>query len=511
MSPFVFALALGAASESHASDLTPYLAPERSLLEHARAVSLDLRGTVLTPAEVEAVLEAGELDDATLSAWLASEAFADQVVRHHRTLFLNSIDLYGERLRYLRAYYSAGDYVYYTYYRQHQLRDGGVCTNYDADVNALNQPQSWITHSDGSIDEGAVDVVPWWDPSITLRVCARDAQLTEISSSGNDCRTLEGDSDTECGCGPNLEWCNFEWRSGHEDFNRSMSEAISRRVWDVVHEDRAYTTLLTTSSVYVNGVLVDYYKNRVGYSTVFELPVPVDQLPDIPREDADTWVELPAADHYAGALTEPGWLLRYSTNRGRANRFFTEFLCGEFLPPEGGIMEVAEENPTPDLSQKPVCMDCHTVLEPWAAYWGRWRESGTVYYPESEYPTYSEECAACAPNCRGVAGCSDYMTDPEHPHEEPYVGVFAPYVFLYGDAEEHPTLGPALWAETIADDGRLARCSAEKAAIWLLGKTEREISPALIDGWADEFTASGLSYQALVRAIVTSPAYGRAR
>ena len=68
-----------------------------------------------------------------------AEAFADQVVRHHQALFLNSLDLYGERLRYLRAYPRSGGYVYYTYYRQTQLRDGGVCTDYDADVNALNQ------------------------------------------------------------------------------------------------------------------------------------------------------------------------------------------------------------------------------------------------------------------------------------------------------------------------------------------------------------------------------------
>jgi hypothetical protein len=511
MSPFLLALALSAAPTSHASELSPYLAPERTLLEHARAVSLDVRGVVLTLDEVEAIRTAGELDDATLDSWLASEGFADQVVRHHQTLFLNNVDPYGERLRYLRGYYASSGYIFYTYYRQHQLRDGGACTGYDADVNALNQPQSWITRSDGSIDEGAVDVVPWWDSTVTLRVCARDAQLTEISSSGNDCRTLEGDGDTECGCGPNLKWCNFEYRSGHEDFNRSMSEAISRRVWDVVYEDRDYTTLLTEPSIYVNGPLVDFYKNRVGFSNVFELPVPVEDLPDIPRDDFDTWVNLPTDTHYAGALTEPGWLLRFTTNRGRANRFFTEFLCGEFLPPEGGIMEIAEENPTPDLSQKPVCMDCHTVLEPWSAYWGRWRESGTVYYSEEVYPTYSEECAACAPYCGSTTGCGDYMLNPEHPHEEPYVGYFKPYVFLFGDMQDHPTMGPALWAETISDDGRLARCAAEKAAIWLLGKPEREISAEVIDGWADDFTASGLSYQALVRAIVTSPAYGRAR
>ena len=510
MSPFLFALALTATPESYASGLSPYLAPERTVLEHARAVSLDVRGKVLSLDEVAAIRAAGELDDATLNAWLASEAFADEVVRHHKGLFLNNIAFQFDPDRALRDYGRYGFGIYYVYNRSPLLRgDIGNCSDYDADVNALNQPQSWLTRSDGTLDEGAVDVVPWWDPTTSVRVCAFDAQLTEISSSGNDCSQPEGQDDPECGCGPNLLWC------GNNDevedlMNRSLSEAISQRVRDVVYEDRSYSTLLTEPSVYVNGPLVEYYRNRVGFSDIFSLPVPLEELPDLPPDAFDTWMELPADVQYAGALTDPGWLLRFQTNRGRANRFFTEFLCGEFLPPESGIMEIAEENPTPDLSQKPVCMDCHTVLEPWAAHWGRWQQVSSVYLDEEAFPVYSEECATCAPYCSTYCR-TNYLTEESHPHEDGYLGTLNAYLFLVGDADEHPDLGPAEWAQQISDDGRLARCAAEKAAIWLLGKPEQQISPELIDGWASDFTASGLSYQALVRAIVTSPAYGRAR
>ena len=59
MSPFLFALDLSAVPTSHASDLTPYFAPERTPLQHARAVSLDVRGVVLTLDEVEAIRTAG--------------------------------------------------------------------------------------------------------------------------------------------------------------------------------------------------------------------------------------------------------------------------------------------------------------------------------------------------------------------------------------------------------------------------------------------------------------------
>ena len=495
---------------AHAQDdgLTPFLATERPPLAHGRAVSLDLRGQPLSLAEVDALLASGELDDETLDAWLASPEFAEQVVRHHKGLFLNNVVFDLDPFRTLRDYGQFGFGVWYVYYLSPVRRGAAMtnCTDYDADVNELNQPLSWRTHWNGGRDEGAVDVNPWWDMDSTIRVCAYDAQLTEVSSSGNDCSTLEGQSDPECGCGPNLVWCSTAERQ--DRVTAALSEAISQRVRDVVAEDAPYTELLNDQGVYLNEDLVDYYRNRVQFSSTLSSPVPVEVLPSV---DADTWVEVAGGEELSGALTEPGWLLRFQTNRGRANRFFTEFLCGEFIPPESGILEIAEENPTPDLSQKPVCMDCHTVLEPWAAYWGRWQEVGANHYDAATYPAYSEECADCAPHCQDVYCRRNYLTRVRHPHEESYVGSFLPYVFLVGDAEEHPDLGPALWADEITADGRLARCAAEKAAVWLLGRPEQEIDPELIDGWAADFTASGLSYRALVRTIVTSPSYRSAK
>ena len=511
MSPVLYTLLVGL-SPASADGLTPYLAAELMPIEHARAVSLDVRGTVLSAEESRAILTAGGLDATTLDAWLASEAFADQVARHHKSLFLNNVDFSIDPARSLRNYgqYQLGVYFVYDRTKVHRGALMTNCTDYDADINALNQPQSWLTRGDGSLDEGAIDVHPWWDIDTTVRVCAFDAQLTEVSSSGNDCSTAAGQEDPECGCGPNLMWCGNN-TSVEQMMTAALSDAVSERVRDVVYTDLPYSTLLTEPSVYLNGPLVAYYTHRVDFSDTLELPVPVADLPDIPADEADTWVEVPTDTQYAGALTEPGWLLRFQTNRGRANRFFTEFLCGEFLPPESGIMEVAEENPTPDLGQKPVCRDCHSVLEPWAAYWGRWKEVGATYYTEDAYPTFSDECYDCAPNCSDPYCKFSYMTQPDHPHEEDYVGWFNPYVFLFGDTLDHPSYGPALWADTIRSDGRLSRCAAEKAAIWLLGKPVEDISPELIDMWADDFSASGLSYQAMVRSIVTSPAYGRAR
>lgn len=502
---------LAALPSAAASELTPYLAPQLTPLEHARAVSLDVRGLPLSLEDISHVEASGGLDEATLDAWLNSDDFVEQVVRHHKGLFLNNVVFDLDPFRRLRDYGQFGFGVWYVYYLAPTHRGAAMtnCTDYDADVNELNQPQSWLFHPNGGRDEGAVDVNPWWDMDSTIRVCAYDAQLTEVSEAGNDCSTLAGQADIDCGCGPNLIWCAND--SSQRDVLDSLSEAVSQRVRDVTRDDQPYSDILTTPSVYLNGPLVNYYRHRVSFSNTLSSPVAAEDLPELMPDDRGSWVEVDVGDQYAGALTEPGWLLRHQTNRGRANRFFSEFLCGEFLPPESGIMEIAEEHPTPDLSRKPVCMSCHTVLEPWAAYWGRWQQVGASYYDEVEWPTYSEECASCAPYCSDAKCRLEYMTRPEHPHEDAFVGYFNPYVFLIGDAVDHPGLGPALWADGIAEDGRLARCAAEKAAIWLLGQREEDISPELIDGWAEDFTDSGMSYRSLIRSIVTSPAYGRAK
>ena len=326
------------------------------------------------------------------------------------------------------------------------------------------------------------------------------------------CSTRAAATDAACGCGPDLQWCSLNVEE--DRIAQAMSEAIDHRVRDMVRHDKPYLELLNGRTGFVNGPLVHFYTHHTQVPNAVRIdqpPLRAEELPSLAFTDTETWLPISLPEGHSGVLTAEAFLLRFQTNRGRANRFFTEFLCGEFLPPESGIMEIAEENPTPDLSQKPVCMDCHTVLEPWAAYWGRWQEVGANHYDEDAYPTYNDECAECAPYCQDTYCRRNYLTRVRHPHEEDYVGTFNPYVFLVGDAEDHPTLGPALWAQEIADDGRLARCAAEKAAIWLLGTPEADIDPALIDGFAKDFAASGLRYRALVRSIVISPVYGRAK
>jgi hypothetical protein len=258
--------------------------------------------------------------------------------------------------------------------------------------------------------------------------------------------------------------------------------------------------------MYMNGVMVFFFRNIAPFDTEnYELPVPVELLPDKGIFDTEfTPVAIP--DHHDGVLTAPGWLLRHQTNRGRANRFYSAFLCDQFILPEGGVGRLSDADvPTPNLTMREGCLGCHARLEPWAAYWGRWSEASTVYRSDEVFPSQSAECTACA---TGSGSCSDfcddyYIVEASHDDLEPYLGWYMPYAFLTGDKKDHPDLGPLGWIDLSDEDGRIGTCATRNAARWLLDWDE---DVDAYEAWAGEFNAN-MSYRELVKQIVTSPQY----
>lgn len=506
---------LGAAK---ADNLTPIKAEELDPLERARAISIDLRGTILSTEEIDEIQANGGINDDIINDWMNTSAFEEQVIEHHKSLLWNKVSFsVNHQTRLLRGFSRLGHPTWYAYYRSGVLRGAyhTQCSDYPADVNELNQPQSWITRSyNGAIastgwkDEGYVWVTPWWDDE-PRKVCAFDAQLTEISSTGTDCSTYDAITDPECGCGENLKWCSSD--IAEKNVEKALSDSISERVRLLLQNDSPYSDLLTESTMMMNGPMVEWYTNRSNFSTSLKSPVDTSELPSLSPDQVDTWVAIPVEEHYAGILTEPGWLLRHQTDRGRASRFYSAFLCREFQSPAGGIKELIEENPTPDLSRKPVCKDCHVLLEPWAAYWGRWAQSGALYRTQEEFPTYSSECDECGPSC-GLAYCKlNYLLDSTHPHQDDFIGWYKPYLYLGVEDVENPTIGPKKWAQEIVSDGRFAQCASQNASKWLMGWEDDQIDYDWVQVWADEFEASGLDYRTLVRSIITSPVYRRTK
>jgi hypothetical protein len=482
-------------------------ASSQDLNGYVRSLSLDLRAKLPTPEELSAVEDAGEVADGVIESWLESEDFESQAIRFHSSLVWNKLSLGLFRNR--RLVRSSN--IYYNPVRANNLRGArAYCGDFEASVDSMNSPTTWETDEDGVIEEGWVWVSPYWDPENPIQVCAFDAQFAEETTEGVDCSTREGQNALECGCGPSLQWC-YDVYESEDAIKESIEEEVAERMRLVLNEKLSYEAFLMAPWVQMNGPMVHMYRHLVDFDDGFQSPMPVDELPDLAFDEMDTWVKMELEEQHSGVLTSPIWLLRHQTNRGRANRFYGGFLCEEFIPVEGKIEGLSElGTPSPDLSRRNGCQDCHARLEPWASYWGRWGQANLQYIAPSDYPWFTEECATCnlIGNCSDL--CEDnYIVEAAHQDENPYLGWLSTYAFLDEEEQDNPLLGPSAWVEEVVDNGTLAECAAKNAAGWLLGWEGSDLEDESIQGWADAFSASGYEYQALIYALVTSEQYWR--
>lgn len=498
-------------------------APDEDLLDGAawlRALSLDLRGYVPTPDEYAAgVTGDGGVDPAVIDGWLASEDFAWQAVRHHRSLLWpNVTDI---RLLSNRQRLSYEDGVYYRYlvapeYRGCPKSCGDFEARFDSDGDIV-----MTVDDEGCLQEGWVRVTPYWAPDRTVKVCAFEAQEAEVSPLGTDCATYDGRYDPYCGCGPGLAWCDT-FDLGHNGGNpnppvaKAIAGDLEHRVAKVIGDDQSYLELLTGRSMFVNGPLVHFlrYQTRVPAHVRFnEVPVDVDALPDLGFDEADTWVEVPLGEEQSGILTSMAYLMKFQTRRARANRFYNAFLCQPFQPPAGGLVDLDDPKATLDLQQREGCQYCHALLEPAAAHWGRWGEYGTGYVDPVTYPPYSDACAWCASTGASCsAACENYyVIDALAAEQDPYVGWLDAYEFLQERNVEHVEVGPKLLVASSVVDGRLPTCVAANTASWLLGRELDADDEPWVREIAARFAEGGFSYQGLVRDVVTNERYRRVR
>jgi hypothetical protein len=475
---------------------------------HLRAISLDLRG-VVPSSEEYGRLRGGEVPEALVDEWLDSQAFRDRAVRHHRALLWNNLT--NLTLLTTNSYLGSVNSIYWRSNLGDDYR--GItqqhCGDFEATLGPDGRPIPQVL-PDGSLQEGWRWVNPYWAPTAPIKVCAFDAQEIAVTSRGVRCDTLSGQSDPECGCGPDLRWCAIS--SAHQPVHLAMAGDIDHRVEAMIRDDRSYLELLTGNTGFVNGPLVHFLKYQTqlpGGARLSELPIDLDALPDLDFTDQSTWVEIDLGEHHSGILTSPAWLLRFMSNRARANRYYNSFLCQPFQPPEGGIPEATSGTPTLDLTARDGCKYCHAQLEPTAAYWGRWTPYGAGFLPEEQYPAFSEECAACA---AGTVTCSEicskyYLTRVLSSEQEAFVGMIASYEFLDDRHWFHVEEGPEMLVEETAADGRLPSCVARSTASWLLGRETGADEEAWVGAIATDFVESDWSWKQLVKEIVLSDAY----
>lgn len=490
-----------------------------------RSASLSVRGILPSPGEYEAVAVAEDDGDSEMLAdvvgalvdeWLVSDAFADRFVRLHRDLFWNNIT--DQPLQAVNVSLTPGNGT-----TLHWFRNGTMASRYrgrtvrclneearfDADGNIITTLQS-----DGSQREGWVWVNPYWAPETPIKVCAFDAQSPLFASNGVDCNSNAGLLERECGCGPNLRWCIAGAEA--QVILRSFMTEAEMRMRDIITKDRPYLDLLTSTRGWVNGPIVHFLKhqNRQTRVRVNPLLTDINRLPDLPFTAVDTWVEVDLGDHHSGLLTAPTYLLRFQTDRARANRFYDAFLCQPFNPPVGGL-PVADEASIhePDLQLRAGCDYCHALLEPAAAHWGRWGERGMTYLNSDEYPAFDIACATCA---RSALPCpsrclTHYVVNPGSTSEDAWTGWLHGYTFRRDEHMRSIEEGPKMLVHKSAVDGRLPRCVARTAAQRLLGETLRDDDEAFVDELAQSFVASGFRYSEVVREIVLNSMYRRVR
>ena len=507
-------ISLVAGSASAEELCCPPAADELSPTEYLRALSLDLRGVIPTVDELERVAGAGEVSVELIDEMLVSEAFTARAVRRHQALLWNNVS----NVNLLQNNVGLANY---TRAEQTILWRPNLATLYRGDrVPCLDEPARFTgdrietTEVDGSHLEGWVEVRPYWSPDTTVRVCAFDAQEAEYSPIGTPCASLTGLLEAGCGCGPNLVYC----RSGasHNIVNTSLNEDVDRRVADVIGNDLSYLELFRSSTIFINGPIAHFLRFRSSLPAnvrVIPLAIRDDQIPSLDFTDTDTWIRVDAGSHHAGVLTSPAYLLRFQTNRSRANRFHNAFLCDPFEAPPGALSSGTEVRLEPDLQVRDGCSYCHSELEPSAAYWGRWGEQGAGFLDPEGFPPTRDDCRQCALEGRFCGNeCSlHYLMRALSTEEIPYLGMLRAYVFRRDEDVPNIDDGPAALAMRSAATGALDHCVSSSTAEWLLGRELDEDELEWGDALADEFAGSGYSYRALVRAIVTSDTYRRVR
>ncbi|MCA9666861.1 MAG: DUF1549 domain-containing protein [Myxococcales bacterium] len=496
-------------------------------LQYLRRLSLDLLGRVPTMAEIDAVKKAGEVSAESIDTMLSSAGFVQQMRAYHRGLLWTNV-------RNVRMSSPSFDLVGFggvpmamRGYRAYQYRGDAAASCLD--VPALFDPNGkpiTVPHPTlpGARQEGYVMVEPYWAPGTQIKVCAFDANAAE-EVNGKKC--WRPDAGAECGCGPNLRYCQRRSNEylgsgiyGGVDTQRIIADAFAeqmlRFIDDVVRSDRPYTDLLVASDMEVNGPIAHYLRYQTktrGFTDYYADPDQDYKVPDLKFSDQGQWVKVARGGRHAGILTMPGYLLRFQTNRGRANRFYNAFLCKQFAAPPSGLPSGADPcNSEPDLKQRCGCSHCHTSLEPLAAYWGRFAESGLaplsdmVRFPNKLNSADLATCEKPGLNFLDKQICQRFfLLDPGHPKEQAEKGKLRPYVFATKEIEDNIELGPGALAQKAIASGELASCTVKKMLGVYLGTSS---DSALVDKLAASFRAGGrYSLRALVRSIVTDAAY----
>ena len=527
MTSLVLSLLLSQASCAPAQTLDKYL-----LL---RRLSLDLRGKAPSYEEYLALDSQSGVPQSVIAQFIASNDFKKVMRQYHERLFwpnvtnvqlsnVNStLQLLGGPDAYALA--SAGKRKTYRGASDVSTAEGAQCGDYeqtqlDPVTKAPLAVHTSVVNGVTVRQEGWRWVTPYWSTT-PVKVCAYDAQeLPSVTVSGKtyDCSDETGDSRKECGCGPNLRWCYGPAAQVRTPIEQDMREELGQLVDRVASGSKPYTELVLGRTTYWNGRLAFWKKNlapHLSYSRIVARPDPGDSLGEPDFADT-TFAAHQRTPMHAGVLTTSAYMLRFQTNRGRANRYRIDFECEAFVPPS--TLETPQSagdcnDTSSDLTSRCNCRYCHQRLEPMAAHWGTFSEAGTtVMSADGGWPKTMPSCVSENPS----QFCSRYyVTDSDADNAGSLLA------WQYADAantyhqqiKDALTAGPKQLAQASIDSGKFAKCAAKRAWSTFLKRDLNAIDTqpeerARVEALAQGFIDHAYSLPWLIEQVVSQPEYG---
>ncbi len=480
-----------------------------------RRLSLDLTGRVPSLGEYQALDAAEGVPESTILALIQSDDFRTLMRRYHETMFwpnvsnvrLNNVDTQLGT----RTYAPAGVLLITSLGTSKTLRgvSGAGCGDFEQTSFGTKFRPTNVQTVNGALQEGWRMVTPYWDTKTPIKVCAFDAQETLVSDDGVSCNTPSGRTKPECGCGPNLQFCYGPSNVTVNPIRESLREQMARAIDNVTAGGKPYTDILKSQVADEDGYIAFWRRNlapNVSISQTYNAPASTEPTSEKAWGDA-SWTSMDRKGLHAGIVTLPAYLLRFQTDRGRANRFRIDFMCESFVPPEQPDTQGCDPG-APDLTDRCTCRYCHQKLEPMAAWFHRFTEAGSTQMLTADgFPAYNEACKKSSSFCNRF-----YVTKGDR------AGFLLQLEFAnaHPEYEEHADIGPGGFADEIIGNGVFAQCAVKRTFTYLVkrdiraqGATTDEL--ALLDTLVKSFEGSGYSFPMLVHDIVSLPAYRRAR
>ncbi|MFO0650053.1 MAG: hypothetical protein U0326_27780 [Polyangiales bacterium] len=369
--------------------------------------------------------------------------------------------------------------------------------------------------------EGYRMMRPYWAEGHWVKVCAYEAQDRSNSVYTGAMCNPAARIDASCGCGPDGVYCSPSQgrlsalpTATERRIREALNEEPLRIVASVVARDEDYYNAYTTRRSFITGPLSTLFREQTARMSGLSVTPPADasMLPRVDYGD-ETWHEYVRGPEHSGVLTTAAFLGRFPTWRSRINRFRTALLCRPFEPPAGGLPPPEDAcNREPNLAHRCGCQHCHSSIEPLSAYWGRWAERSSIYLDPSTFPAYDPNCAQCANTGQFcTARCrSFYVTSVTDGDGSRYAGTLFSALYRSPDEMNRMEQGPSALVAQALSNGEFQSCTTTTLWRRLVGRPmnedeTRRVLPELLR----QFEASQHNYRALVRAIVTAPAYRR--